>query len=98
MMLSVKLFQVEKPTKEAFLEISDSCQEKVDAIIDAGFQFEGEYSGLIGVTTTITGENADHAIALSTDPGDREGHRAKVEEMIANFDIHRMLKADAEAA
>ena len=83
--------------KDAVLAISQRLEAKCDAIRLAGFRFEGEYNSTL-LTTTITGENMDLDIALSTDLTDRDGHRTKLERMIDDFDINHALAEDAEAA
>lgn len=97
MQLSVKFYQVNKPTRDAVLEISDESESKVNEILAAGLWFEGEYGGMIGVTTTITGHEADYACVISRDPGDRPGHVLKVEEMIAKFDISKAVEQERAA-
>lgn len=99
MTLSVTFYTVGREPREAFLEISSEYLGKVNKIRSAGLWFEGEYHGGIrGVTTTITGNNADYAICISSDPSDRSGHRAKVEKMIDGFDIERAASNERATA
>ena len=83
--------------RDATLPIADALEAKVEAILNAGFRFEGEYLPSM-ITTPITGEHADYGIVVSTDLMNQSAHVAKVEEMIRKFNIENCLRAEAEAA